>query len=82
MKTEIIKTAIKRRYQLRFIYDLAEVMIEPYYIAKKHDGQKVIYGRVLQTNQIKKFDLLHITNVKIMHDKRFSPIIPIIPMAS
>ena len=82
MKTEIFEIAIKNRNRLRFLYGLNEVLIEPYYIKKKKNGSKVIYGKVYQSSEIKKFNYNKIANIKVLEKKRFSPIIPIIPLAS
>jgi hypothetical protein len=75
MKTEIFKSAIKNRNSLRFLYGLNEIFIEPYYIKVEKGGTKVIY-------EIKKFNYSQIANIKVMDKKRFSPVIPIIPLAS
>lgn len=82
MKTEIFKTAIKNRNLLRFFYGLNEIKIEPYYLTTEKNGTKVIYGKVFNSSEIKKFNYNKIANIKIIEKKRFSPIIPIIPMAS
>jgi hypothetical protein len=82
MKTEIFETAIKNRNRLRFLYELNEVLIEPYYITMEKSGSKVIYGKVFQSSEIKKFNYKKIANIKVLEKKRFSPIIPIIPLAS
>lgn len=82
MKTEIFKRAIVTRNRLRFVYDLSEVMLEPYYISVEKTGRKVIYGKVFNSSEIRKFDYKRIANIKVMGNKRFSPVIPIIPMAS
>ncbi|MDP2362628.1 MAG: hypothetical protein Q8M94_02540 [Ignavibacteria bacterium] len=82
MKTEIFETAIKNRNRLSFLYGLNEVLIEPYYITMEKSGSKVIYGKVYQSSEIKKFNYSKIANIKVLEKKRFSPIIPIIPLAS
>jgi len=82
MKTEIFLSAIKNRNNLRFLYGLKETVIEPYYISKDRTGRKVIYGRVNQTSEVGKFDYNNITNIRVMKHMRFSPLIPIIPLAS
>lgn len=56
MKTEIFETAIKNRNRLRFLYGLNEVLIEPYYLTVEKNGSKVIYGKVYQSSEIKKFN--------------------------
>lgn len=82
MKTEIFKSAIKNRNHVRFLYGLNEILIEPYYITVERNGSKVIYGKVSQSSEIKKFNYSKIANIKVINTKRFSPVIPIIPMAS
>jgi len=57
-------------------------LIEPYYITMEKSGSKVIYGKVYQSSEIKKFNYSKIANIKVLEKKRFSPIIPIIPLAS
>ena len=56
MKSEIFETAIKNRNRLRFLYGLNEVLIEPYYITIERSGSKVIYGKVYQSSEVKKFN--------------------------
>jgi hypothetical protein len=82
MKTEIFRSAIKNRNRLRFLYGLNEILIEPYYVMIEKNGSKVIFGKVFQSSEIKKFKYSKIANIKVLEKKRFSPIIPIIPMAS
>ncbi len=78
MKSEIFSTAISNRNQIRFLYGLSEVVIDPYYITKEKSGKKVLYGRVLRSSEIKKFDFDRIVNIKIMDEVKFTPLIPII----
>ena len=82
MKTEIFRSAIKNRNRLRFLYGLNEILIEPYYVMIEKNGSKVIFGKVFQSSEIKKFEYSKIANIKVLEKKKFSPIIPIIPMAS
>jgi hypothetical protein len=82
MKTEIFKRAIVCRNKLQFLYDLDQFSIEPYYIAVEKNGRKVIYGKLVNSSEVKKFDYKRIANIKILKTKKFSPVIPIIPMAS
>ncbi|HEX7358296.1 MAG TPA: hypothetical protein VF270_11355 [Ignavibacteriaceae bacterium] len=82
MKTEIFETAIKNRNRLRFLYGLNEVLMEPYYLTVEKNGSKVIYGRVYQSSEIKKFNYGKIANIKVLEKRKFSPVIPIIPLAS
>ena len=82
MKTEIFLSAIRNRNNLRFLYDLKETVIEPYYVSRESTGKKVIYGRLSRTNEVRRFDYKKITNIRVMKHLRFSPVIPIIPLAS
>ena len=82
MKTEIFKTAIKNRNRLKFLYGLDEFLSEPYYIMTDKNGNKVIYGKISGSSEIRKFAYNKIANIKVLEKRKFSPIIPIIPMAS
>ncbi len=82
MKTEIFKSAIKNRNRVKFLYGLDEIILEPYYIATERNGSRVIYGKVLHSSEIKKFNFSKIANIKVMSSIRFSPIIPIIQLVS
>ncbi len=82
MKTDIFSAAIYSRSNLRFLYDLQEILIEPYYITREKSGKKVIYGRVRKTNEVRKFNYEKISNIRVLNNFRFSPVIPIIPQAS
>ncbi len=82
MKTDIFSAAITNRSNLRFLYNLQEILIEPYYISRERSGKKVIYGRVKQTNEVRKFKYKNISNIRVLNNFRFSPVIPIIPQAS
>jgi hypothetical protein len=82
MKTNIFLTAIKNRNNLRFLYGLSEMMIEPYYITREKSGKKVIYGRVKSTNEVRKFEYDKISNIRVLRDVKFSPVIPIISQVS
>jgi hypothetical protein len=46
------------------------------------NGSKVIYGKVSGSSEIKKFAYNRIANIRVLDKRRFSPIIPIISMAS
>lgn len=81
MKSEIFSTAICNRNKIRFLYGMNEVLLEPYYITREKSGKKVIYGRMCATSEIKKFEYNKIANIKILKNKRFSPIIPILARA-
>ncbi len=82
MKTEIFRIAIRNRNKIRFYYGLYEWIVEPYYIARDRYGNKVLYAKVASTNEVKKFDFRKMANIKVFNQYKFSPIIPIIPMAS
>ena len=73
MKTQIFSEAINKRNQIRFLYGFDEVLLEPYYIAKDKLGKKVLYGRVTNSSEIKKFEYSLIANIKVFSNKRFSP---------
>ena len=77
MKSKIFTQAITKRNNLRFLYGLEEVNLEPYYLARNPSGKKVIYGRLRNTNVIKKFEYAKIANIRIIGSERFSPRIPI-----
>jgi len=73
MKTQIFSEAINKRNQIRFLYGFDEVLLEPYYIAKDKLGKKVLYGRITNSSEIKKFEYSLIANIKVFSNKRFSP---------
>ncbi|MGB5529955.1 MAG: hypothetical protein WBQ32_08290 [Ignavibacteriaceae bacterium] len=77
MKTDIFIQAMRKRNNLRFLYGLKEINLEPYYITINKSGKKVIYGRLRSTNEIKKFEYDKIANIRIIESFRFSPRIPI-----
>ena len=77
MKTDIFTHAIRNRNNLRFLYCSQEINLEPYYISKNRSGKKVIYGRLKNTNEIRKFEYDKIANIRIIESFRFSPRIPI-----
>ena len=82
MKTDLFTSAIRNRFKLKFLYDLDEVTLEPYYIAKNKTGKKVLFGRINGTFEVGMFDYNKIANIKTLAESRFSPIIPILPIAS
>ena len=82
MKSDIFLNAIRKRNNLKFLYGLQEILLEPYYITRNRSGRKVIYGRVKKTKEIKMFEYDKISNIKIIDKLRFSPLIPITPYAS
>lgn len=73
MKSKIFSEAISNRNQIRFLYGFNEVTLEPYYITRDKTGKKVIYGRVLNSSEIKKFEYSLIANIKVFSNRRFSP---------
>lgn len=78
MKSEIFSTAISNRNRIKFLYDMNEILIDPYFISKERNGKKVIYGKLFNSSEIKKFEYEKITNIKILNNLKFSPVIPII----
>ncbi len=81
MKSQLFTSAIMNRNRIRFLYQLNEVVLDPYYITVEKNGKKVIYGRMNNSNEIKKFEYDRIANIRILNTRRFSPIIPLIPRA-
>ena len=77
MKSNIFSSAINERRKLRFLYDMDEVVLEPYYIARNKTGKKVIYGRVNNSSMVKMFEYDKIFNIRVLQISKFSPIIPI-----
>lgn len=80
MKTDLFNSAISQRTKIRFLYNLESIIIEPYYLSISSRGNKVIYGRVNNTNEIRMFEYGKIFNIKVLNNKKFSPIIPILPI--
>jgi hypothetical protein len=78
MKTEIFSSAINRRNKLKFLYKLNSIELEPYYLSVNKNGNKVIYGRVNSSHEIKMFEFNKIFNIKVLPNSKFSPIIPIL----
>jgi hypothetical protein len=64
------------------LYGLNEIVLDPYYIAQESSGRKYIYGRLNNSSEIKKFEYKRIANIKVLENKKFSPIIPIISLVS
>lgn len=81
MKSEMFSSAIMNRNRITFLYELHEVVLDPYYITREKNGKKVIYGRMNNTNKIKKFEYERIANIRIHKTMKFSPIIPLMPRA-
>ncbi len=82
MKTDLFSEAIRNRNKLKFIYDLEEIVMDPYYLTVNKLGSKVVFGRVSSTNEVKQFQYNKIYNIKVLDYTKFSPIIPILPIAS
>jgi hypothetical protein len=82
MKTDTFSAATHNRSNLRFLYEMQEILIEPYYLTRERSGKKVIYGRLKKTNEVRKFEYEKIMNIRVLNKFRFSPVIPIIPQAS
>ncbi len=82
MKTNLFASAITNRNKLRFLYNLDEIVLEPYYITTNKLGDKVVYGRISSSNEVKMFRYNKIYNIKVLNSTKFSPIIPILPIAS
>ncbi len=82
MKTDIFIQAIRKRNNLQFLYGLQQMNIEPYYISKNKFGKKILYGRIKNTNEIRKFEYNKIANIRIINSIKFSPLIPINSFAS
>ncbi|MBX3008662.1 MAG: hypothetical protein KF816_11635 [Melioribacteraceae bacterium] len=80
MKSLMFSSAILHRNRVRFLYGLDELTVEPYFITCNQTGKKVVYARVIGSNEIKMFEYDHIYNIKIIRADRFSPIIPIMPI--
>jgi tricorn protease-like protein len=81
MKSEIFSSAIYNRNKIKFLYGLNEIVLDPYYISREISGRKVIYGKMYNSCEIKRFEYQKISNIKVIENKKFSPIIPIISKA-
>ncbi len=82
MKTDIFSSAISSRNSIRFLYSLNEITIDPYYISREKNGKKVIYGKIRNSSEIKKFEFDKIVNIKVLGRDRFSPVIPILSVVN
>lgn len=78
MKSKIFTSAIASRNKVRFLYSLSEIVLDPYYITTERTGKKVIYGKILESSTIKKFELGRIANIKVLNNFKFTPVIPIV----
>ena len=81
MKSQMFSSAIMNRNRISFLYEMKEIVLDPYYIMREKNGKKVIYGRMNNSNEIKKFEYDRIANIRILTSARFSPIIPLMPRA-
>jgi len=77
MKSQLFNEAIYNRFSIRFLYNTTEVLIDPYFITEVK-GRKYIYGRLYNSNEIKKFEYNRISNIRVFKNRHFSPRIPII----
>lgn len=82
MKSEIFSMAINNRNQIKFLYGMSEIILDPYYVSREKSGKKVIYGKVGSSAEIRKFEYDRIANIKVLKNIKFSPIIPILPMVN
>ena len=80
MKSEIFNSAILGRRKIKFLYNLRNIELEPYFLAHNKKGKKVIYGRVNNSSNIQMFEFNKIFNIKVLENSKFSPIIPILPI--
>lgn len=78
MKTEIFANAIENRNRIKFYYESSEVTIEPYYISLDNTGRKVIFGKMLGSNVVRKFEYRYIVNIKVLEHNKFAPKIPLL----
>ncbi len=81
-KSGLFTKAINTRNEVKFIYNLRTVNIHPYYISKNKYGRKVLYGRLTNSQVIEKFEFKYMANIKILSNKKFSPIIPMVSLVS
>ena len=80
MKSMIFSNAIRNRNSISFLYGLESVNMDPYFTTEEQ-GKKFIYGKMPGSPSIKRFEYSRIVNIKIIKNKRFSPIIPIMSLA-
>ena len=80
MKSILFTTAILNRNRVKFLYDFKEISMEPYCIGRNKNSKKVLYGRIIGSNEIKAFEYDKMLNIKINDLEKFSPVIPIIPL--
>lgn len=80
MKSELFSKAIRNRNKIKFLYASDEIILDPYFISWGKNGKKAIYGRTHNSSEIKKFEYAKISNIKILNNVKFIPLIPILPM--
>ncbi|HVO75121.1 MAG TPA: WYL domain-containing protein [Ignavibacteriaceae bacterium] len=80
MKSDLFADAIKNRNKIKFLYSSDEIILDPYFISLEKNGKKVLYGRTHNSKEIKKFEYTRITNIKILNNVKFTPLIPILPI--
>ena len=78
MKTEIFSKAILNRNRLHILYEYQETIFEPYYLSLDSKGEKVVYGRINNSHEIKMIEYKKIMNIKVLDYSHYSPIIPIL----
>ena len=81
-KSDIFINAIKNRNEIQFIYNLRNILFHPYYISVDKLGHKILYGKVSNSQVIEKFEFKYMANIKVLNNKKFTPIIPIMSMVS
>jgi hypothetical protein len=79
MKSELFSNAIRNRNKIKFLYTSDEIVLDPYFITWGKNGKKVIYGRTHNSSEIKMFEYSKISNIKILNNVKFIPLIPILP---
>jgi len=80
MKSLLFSTAIINRLKVSFIFGSELISLEPYYISKNKKGEKVVFGRINNLNEIRVFEYNKIFNLRLLEQNRFSPLIPILPV--
>ena len=78
MKTEIFSKAILNRNRIQILYDFEENVFEPYYLSLDGNGEKVVFGRLNHSQEVKMIEYKKIMNIKVLDYSHFSPIIPIL----
>jgi len=81
MKSLIFSNAISNRNSISFLYGMQHITLDPYFTTEEN-GRKFIYGRIQDSSSIKRYEYSRIVNIKIIKNTKFSPIIPIMSLAS